>query len=71
MKTEVELNTLMTKTKLIWRLNKLPTTEELRELVKDKIITNEEARDILFNFESEEDRDSESLKSEIKFLGHW
>lgn len=52
--------------KLVWRLTKLPTTEELRELVKDKIISQEEAREILFS--EQETRDEESLKSEIKFL---
>ena len=57
----------MTK-KLIWRLGKLPSPDEVRELVKDKIITQDEARDILFNSETEEERDKESLKSEIKFL---
>ncbi len=57
----------MTK-KLSWRLSKLPSVEELRELVKDKIITQEEAREVLFNFETEEERDSKSLKEEIKFL---
>lgn len=56
------------KTKLVWRLGKLPSPEELRGLVTDKIITNEEARDILFNAETEEDRDKKSLESEIKFL---
>lgn len=40
----------MTK-KLKWRLSSLPTPSELRELVKDKIITQEEARDILFKLE--------------------
>lgn len=57
----------MTK-KLIWRLSKLPTSEELRELVKDKIITQDEAREVLFSSETEEDRDKKSLESEIKFL---
>mgnify|MGYP001588840513 CR=1 FL=1 len=57
----------MTK-ELKWRLSKLPTPDELRELVKDKIITQDEAREILFNFETEEDRDKKSLESEIKFL---
>lgn len=56
------------KNKLVWRLGKLPSTEELRELVKDKIITQEEAREILFSSETEEDRDKKSLESEIKFL---
>ena len=53
---------------LKWRLSKLPTPDEVRELVKDKIITQDEARDILFSQETEENRDNESLKSEIKFL---
>lgn len=57
----------MTK-KIQWRLKSLPTTGELRELVKDKIITNEEAREILFNQEDEEERDKKGLESEIKFL---
>ena len=59
----------MTKmTKLNWRLSKLPTPEELRDLVKDKILTSEEAREILFTKEDVEERDADSLKSEIKFL---
>jgi len=57
----------MTK-KLVWRLGKLPTALELAELVIEKIITKEEAREILFNQEDEVDRDKKSLESEIKFL---
>ena len=57
----------MTK-KLNWRLSKLPTPDEVRELVKDKIITQDEARGILFSSETEEERDKKSLESEIKFL---
>jgi hypothetical protein len=57
----------MTK-KLTWRLGKLPSTEELRELVKDKLITNEEAREILFKLEEDTERDKGSLETEIKFL---
>lgn len=57
----------MTK-KLSWRLSKLPTPDEVRELVKDKIITQDEARDILFSSETEEERDVKSLETEIKFL---
>ena len=56
------------KQKLVWRLGKLPSVEELRQLVIDKIITQNEAREILFNTETEEDRDKQSLESEIKFL---
>ena len=57
----------MTKS-LVWRLSKLPTPEELVELVKNKIITQEEAKEILLSSETEEDRDKKSLESEIKFL---
>ena len=53
---------------LKWRLSKLPTVEELLQLVKDKVITQEEAKEVLFSSETEEDRDKDSLKEEIKFL---
>lgn len=56
------------KKKLTWRLGKLPTPDEVRELVKDKIITQDEARGILFSHESETERDEKSLEAEIKFL---
>lgn len=58
----------MTKMTLKWRLSKLPTVEELGNLIKDKVITQEEARTILFNEQDEVERDVESYKSEIKFL---
>lgn len=58
----------MKKDKLVWRLKEQPTSESLRELVKDKILTNEEAREILFSQETVEERDADSLKAEIKFL---
>ena len=57
----------MTK-KLKWRLSKLPTPDEVRELVKDKILTNEEAREILFSEEVESKKSADDLKQEIKFL---
>lgn len=57
----------MTK-KLIWRLREQPSSESLRQLVKDGLLTKDEAREILFNSEEQKDRDVESLKSEIKFL---
>ena len=47
---------------LKWRLSKLPTPDEVRELVKDKIITQDEAREILFSQETDEERDKDSLK---------
>ena len=55
-------------TKIVWRLKEQPTSESLRELVKDKILTNEEAREILFSSQEETKRDVESLETEIKFL---
>ena len=53
---------------LKWRLGKLPTSDEVLKLVNDKIITKEEAREILFNEEIPTERDKESLEQEIKFL---
>lgn len=59
----------MTKTtSLSWRLSKLPTVEELLQLVKDKIITQEEAKEILFKNDTKEDRDKKDLETEIEFL---
>ena len=54
--------------KLIWRLKEQPTSESLQELVSSQILTKDEAREILFSSETEEDRDKKSLESEIKFL---
>lgn len=56
------------KTKLIWRLTKLPTADELLKLVEAKIITNEEAKEVLFSEETQEDVEAKDLKAEIKFL---
>ena len=57
----------MTK-KMIWRLKEQPTPKSLLELVASKILTNDEARQILFSLQEDSERDNESLKSEIKFL---
>lgn len=54
--------------KIKWRLSKLPTPDELRELVKDKIVTQDEAREILFDQVDETEADTDALKSEIEFL---
>ena len=56
------------KEKLKWRLSKLPTSDEVIRLLNEKLITKEEAKEILFTTESVEDRDKDSLQSEIKFL---
>lgn len=57
----------MTK-KLIWRLSKLPTPDEVIALINAKLITQEEAREVLFKSEESSERDAESYKEEIKFL---
>lgn len=58
----------MTK-KIIWRLQEQPSTESLRELVKDGILDIKEAREILFKETNEdENKGTEALKQEIKFL---
>ena len=67
-KNVVGLKNMTKKMNLKWRLGKLPSVEELRELVKDKIITQEEAKQVLFSTETEESKDIKSLEAEIKFL---
>ena len=57
----------MTK-KLKWRLSKLPTVDELQSLVNSKVISNAEAKEILFSETDEEEREIDSYKQEIKFL---
>jgi len=57
----------MTK-KIVWRLKESPSTERLESLVKSGILSKKEAREILFSSEEIQERDIESLKSEIKFL---
>ena len=52
---------------LVWRLGKLPTVEEITTLIDKKIITQEEARQILFNKKDVDERDKKSLEDEIKF----
>lgn len=64
----VELNKNTMTKKIVWRLKEQPSSESLRELVKDNILTKEEAREILFSQQEETERDAESLKAEIKFL---
>jgi hypothetical protein len=56
------------RTKNVWRLKESPTTTDVLELVNAGLITKEEAKDILFTQQTEEDRDKKSLQSEIKFL---
>lgn len=58
----------MKTTKIKWRLGNLPTPEELRGLVKDSLVSKEEAREILFTLETDDTREKKSLEAEIKFL---
>lgn len=51
---------------LKWRLGKLPTVEELLKLIENKLITQDEAKTMLFS--SEKEGDIKSLEEEIKFL---
>lgn len=51
-----------------WRLSNLPSTEELRELVQDGLLSKDEARGILFTTTDEEEKKTESQETEIKFL---
>lgn len=56
----------MKKETIKWRLSKLPTPEELSLLVDKKILTTEEAKEILLS--SEELKEVSELEEEIKFL---
>ena len=49
-------------------MGKLPEPLEVMHLVQNEIITKEEAKDMLFSEDTEEERDKKSLQSEIKFL---
>ena len=57
----------MTK-KIVWRLKESPSTDKLSQLVKDGILTKDEAREILFSSEEITERDIKSYQEEIKFL---
>jgi hypothetical protein len=56
------------KTKNVWRLKDQPKTSDVLELLHAGLVTKEEAKDIIFTQQTEEDRDKKSLQSEIKFL---
>lgn len=55
-------------TKIVWRLKERPTPSEIIELKKAGLLKEDEAREILFSSETEEDRDKKSLEAEIIFL---
>jgi hypothetical protein len=62
------LNNIMTKTKLKWRLGRLPEPQEIALLLEKELLTKEEAREILFSQGKEDEKDTKALESEIKFL---
>lgn len=55
-------------TKIKWRLANRPSPHELLDLVTGGLLTKEQAQEILFSLETDEDRDKISLQEEIKFL---
>lgn len=60
---------MSTKTKkIVWRLGKLPSPDEVALLLDKGVLTKDEAREILFSLDTVEERDEKSLKDEIKFL---
>lgn len=57
----------MTK-KLNWKLKQLPTASEVADLVHNKIITAEEAKQMLFTESDDKDPTMSELKRQIEFL---
>lgn len=55
-------------TKIIWRLANRPTPDEVASLFDKGLLNKDEAREILFSLETDEERTSKSLKEEVKFL---
>jgi len=57
--------------KLVWKLSKLPEAEELKTLVEAKILTTQEAKEIVVRQEEEKQIDKDELKDlkdEVKLL---
>lgn len=53
---------------LNWRLKDLPDAVDVAELVDKKVITPEEARQLLFNEGKDEGKKVKELEEEVKFL---
>jgi hypothetical protein len=58
----------MTKKQLNWRLKDLPDAVDVAELVDKKVITPEEARQLLFNEGKDNTKRVNELEEEVKFL---
>lgn len=54
--------------KLVWKFKELPTAGEVAELVETKVITPEEARQILFKEEVKQSDEVEALKEMVNTL---
>lgn len=51
-----------------WRLKQLPTAEGVSKLVEQKIITPEQAKELLFSKPEDPDLEKTALKEQVKFL---
>ena len=59
----------MKKKDLVWRLHEKPSGDVINRLVERKIITIDEARDLLFNNDKNNpSEENKALKEQIKFL---
>lgn len=58
----------MTKKNLNWRFKNLPTVNEVSMLVDNKIISAEEAKELLFNDKESQDVEAKALKEQVEFL---
>ena len=54
--------------KLVWKFKDLPSAEAVSSLVKEKVITPEEARSILFKEEVKKSDEVEALQEMVKTL---
>ena len=54
--------------KLIWKLKDLPNADSIASLVDTKVITPQEARDILFRKDTKQSDEVEALKEMVKSL---
>lgn len=58
----------MTKKNLIWRLKDKPSVEDVTELLKEQVVTKEEARDLLFNEAGSDSEKLRDLKKQVEYL---
>jgi len=56
------------KEKLSWRLPQLPSGEEVAALVEQKVLTTDEAREIVLKKDNKVEDDIKDLKEQVEFL---